>query len=99
MWMACYTQEEIGEKERLTQKAIGLILEEMASLPKLLKSSQAVAEHAVDFQIPLYNVWKQKEKQEEIAEKEGLTHQAVDLILQEMADLPKLAKSDYRVRN
>ena len=54
--MACYTQEEIGEREGLTQKAVSLILEEMAELPKVLKPT---AEHLIDFEIPIYNVWKQ----------------------------------------
>ena len=44
--MACYTQDEIGEKEGLTQKAVSLVLEEMADLPKVLKPS---AEHLIDF--------------------------------------------------
>jgi len=31
-------------------------------LPKLAKSAQAAAEHATDFEPPIYNVWKQQEK-------------------------------------
>ncbi|MDP2652477.1 MAG: ParB/RepB/Spo0J family partition protein [Candidatus Omnitrophota bacterium] len=37
LWMACYTQEEIGEKENLSHQAVDLILQEMADLPKLAK--------------------------------------------------------------
>ena len=66
MWMACYTQEEIGEKENLDKAQINRICCEMAGLPKLNKSDKAAAEHATDFQIPLYNVWKQKQKQTEL---------------------------------
>ncbi len=62
MWMACYTQEEIGEKENLDKAQINRICCEMAGLPKLNKSDKAAAEHAIDFQIPLYNVWKQQVK-------------------------------------
>lgn len=62
MWMACHTQHEIAEREGLTQKAVDLILEEMASLPKLLNSEQAAAAHATDFEPPIYNIWKQQEK-------------------------------------
>lgn len=40
------TQEEIGEREGLTQKAVSLILEEMAELPKVLKPA---ADHLTDF--------------------------------------------------
>ena len=48
MLLACYTQQEIAKEEGLTQKAVGLILEETAELPKLLKPA---AEHAVDFEV------------------------------------------------
>ena len=66
MWMACYTQEEIGEKEGIAKSAVNEICSEMAALPKLNKSDKSYAEHATDFQVPLYNVWKQKEKQTEL---------------------------------
>ena len=55
VWMACYTQEEIAEREDLTQKAVDLILEEMASMPKLLKSDKALADHATDFDQPIHH--------------------------------------------
>lgn len=62
MWMACATQEEISSREDLTTQGIGQILKEMADVPKLSKSEQALASHAVDFDPPLYNIWKQQEK-------------------------------------
>lgn len=34
----------------------------MADLPKLSKPDRAAAEHAVDFDPPIYNVWRQQEK-------------------------------------
>jgi DNA modification methylase len=34
----------------------------LADLPKLLKSDKALAEHAVDFDPPIYNIWKQQKK-------------------------------------
>jgi hypothetical protein len=33
-----------------------------ASLPKFPKDGIAAAEHATDFDPPIYNIWKQKEK-------------------------------------
>jgi hypothetical protein len=50
LWMACYTQEEIAEKENVTHQSVDLILQEMADLPKLAKSDKAMAEHAADFE-------------------------------------------------
>ena len=61
-WLACWTQEEIAEAENLTQRAVSDVIEEVATLPKLLKPDKAAAEHATDFKTPLYNVWKQAEK-------------------------------------
>jgi hypothetical protein len=57
----CYTQEEIAEREAITHQAVDLVLQEMASLPKLAESDKAAAEHLTDFDPPLYNVWKQTE--------------------------------------
>jgi hypothetical protein len=37
----------------------------MADLPKFGKSELAVAEHAVDFDPPICNIWKQQEKTRE----------------------------------
>ncbi len=34
----------------------------MADLPKSDKPLISLAEHAADFEVPLYNVWKQQEK-------------------------------------
>lgn len=62
--MACYTQKEIAEREGLTHQAVDLILGEMADLPKLLKSDRAAAEHATEFTVPIYNIWKQQHKTE-----------------------------------
>jgi hypothetical protein len=64
MWMACYTQEEIAERESVDPKTVREVLGEMADLPKLPKSDRALAEHAVDFDPPMYNIWKQQQGKE-----------------------------------
>jgi hypothetical protein len=60
MWMASYTQEEIaeavGEKK---QRVSEVICPDLANLPKADKSA---AEHATDFEPPIYNIWKQQTK-------------------------------------
>ena len=38
----------------------------MASLPNLSKPQQSAAEHATDFEPPIYNIWKQKKKTENL---------------------------------
>ncbi len=40
-WLACHTQEEIGEREGVSHPAVNAILSEMADLPKLTKPEQA----------------------------------------------------------
>src|SRR5712691_7283172 len=42
----------------------------------------------------IFDLWLACWTDQEIAESVGITHQAVNLVLQETADLPKLAKSD-----
>ena len=59
LWLACYTQEEIAEQVGITSQGVGLVLKETAELPEV---SKPYALHQVDFDPPLYNVWKQQEK-------------------------------------
>jgi hypothetical protein len=46
----------------LAKGTVNEVCSEMADLPKLNKPELANAEHATDFEIPLYNVWKQQTK-------------------------------------
>jgi hypothetical protein len=49
--------EEIGEKEGISKMEVSRVCNEMADLPKSYKPH---ADHLIDFEIPLYNVWKFK---------------------------------------
>lgn len=59
--MACYTQEEIAERENVHKDSVSEICRKMAELPKNLQSQ---ADHATDFDPPIYNIWKQQTKSE-----------------------------------
>jgi hypothetical protein len=41
--MACYTQEEIADREGISQDMVSIVIREMAELPKLVKSEQTAA--------------------------------------------------------
>lgn len=60
LWLACYTQEEIAEVVGLTHQAIDEILQKRAELPESAKFPSSL--HQADFEIPLYNIWKQQTK-------------------------------------
>jgi len=62
MWLACHTQEEIAEAEEVDQKTISRMAEDFRQIGNLAKMSKAAADHATDFDPPLYNVWKQQTK-------------------------------------
>ena len=62
MWMACHTQDQIAEAVGCSRQNVDRVLPEMASLPKLAKSDAAAADHATDFEPPIYNVWRQQDK-------------------------------------
>jgi hypothetical protein len=62
LWLTCYTQEEIAEKENLPRSTVETVLTEIADLQKSSKSDRAAADHATEFDVPIYNVWKQQEK-------------------------------------
>lgn len=61
-WLACWTDEESGNEEGMTPQGVGQITKENADLQKVSKSDRARAEHATDFDPPIYNIWKQQEK-------------------------------------
>lgn len=61
LWMACYTEKEIAEVIGNPRTTIETVLTETAKLPK---SSQPASEHLTDFEVPIYNVWKQQKKSE-----------------------------------
>lgn len=61
-WLACYTQEEIADREGLDHSTVTRIVCEFSDLKNCTKSDLARAEHATDFDAPLYNIWKQQTK-------------------------------------
>jgi hypothetical protein len=61
-WLACDTVEEIAERESVAKGTVSEFCSKIPDLEKLNKSDKAAAEHAVDFEPPIYNVWKQQEK-------------------------------------
>jgi hypothetical protein len=62
LWLACSTDKEIAADVHLTEGGVRLITQQTADLPGLGKSERAAADHAVDFDVPIYNIWKQQEK-------------------------------------
>jgi len=61
LWLACWTQEQIAEELSISQGEVAKSIPN-GDLAILNKSAQAAAEHATDFDPPLYNIWKQQEK-------------------------------------
>lgn len=59
LWMACHTQEEIAELVGCAKSQVNEVCSESAELPE---SNKPAASHLVDFEVPLYNVWKQQTK-------------------------------------
>jgi ParB-like nuclease domain/DNA methylase len=63
LWLACRTQEEIAEAVGCSQGEVSKSIPNgnFAEWNKT-DAQAAVAAHAVDFEIPLYNEWRQQEK-------------------------------------
>jgi hypothetical protein len=59
LWMACWTEEEIAAECGCSRQPVKEVVDEMASLPKHPKQHQAAADHATDFEPPIYSIWKQ----------------------------------------
>lgn len=58
-WLACWTLEEIADAEGINKDTASEICRK---IPDLEKPDKASAEHATDFDPPIYNIWKQQEK-------------------------------------
>ena len=61
LWLACWTLEEIAADTGVTKETVSAICQKTAELPK---SDKPAAEHATDFEVPIYNIWKQQTKSE-----------------------------------
>ena len=60
LWLACHTQEEIAKAVGCSEQPVKDVISDfLAELPKNLKPA---ADHAVDFEVPLYNIWRQQAK-------------------------------------
>jgi len=66
-WMACWTLEEIASAEGMTRQAVDEVCQIFANWQKLDKLDRAAAEHATDFDPPIYNIWKQQEKSDAVS--------------------------------
>ncbi len=63
LWLACHTQDEIAAEVDCDKATVNRVCCEMADLPKCNKPA---ADHAVDFETPIYNVWSWAKKAEGI---------------------------------
>jgi hypothetical protein len=61
LWLACWTQEQIAGELSISQGEVAKNIPS-GDIAVLNKSDRAAAEHATDFDPPIYNVWKQQEK-------------------------------------
>lgn len=65
-WLACRTQQEIAETEGCTRDDVRGVNEvnlgESGNIAEFPKDVQSAAEHASDFDPPIYNIWKQQEQ-------------------------------------
>ena len=62
LWLACHTQQEIAEQCDCSRIPVEEVLNESADLQKYSKSDQSAAEHASDFEPPIYGIWKKQKK-------------------------------------
>lgn len=75
LWLSCHTQDEIAEAVGWPRKTIMDWLGSFGENPEIGESAKtsespitltreqvAASEHATDFTVPIYNVWKQQEK-------------------------------------
>lgn len=62
MWMACHTQQEIADTIGIAQQTVAGEIADFTEIGQLSESGKAAANHATDFEPPIYNIWKQQKK-------------------------------------
>jgi len=63
MWLACHTQQEIADAVGMPNG--GVLKESLVRFGNIAesdKTQQNAANHETDFELPIYNIWKQQEK-------------------------------------
>lgn len=82
MWMACYSQEEIGEETNLTQPQVKSILDtfiDFGSVSDIYKSRDFTQDS--DFALPLYNIWTFSKKTNNVSHFGNSEQRIVDNLL------------------
>lgn len=64
LWLAGYSTDEIASATGASKADVSGVCSQMAELPNLNKLQQSAADHATDFEVPIYNIWKQQSKSE-----------------------------------
>lgn len=62
LWLACWTQQEIAEETGIDQGDLSKLAHNFMEIGTLAKNHEAAADHATDFDAPIYKIWKQHEK-------------------------------------
>ena len=62
MWVACRTDQEIADALKVERSTISKLSESFVNSVLENQNHKAAADHAVDFEVPVYNVWRQREK-------------------------------------
>lgn len=81
LWMASYAQDQIANIEGLESKSTvnDIISSVTAELPK--SNKWPVAMHQIDFELPIYNIWRQQEKTTELTHPGNSEIKLVDNLL------------------
>lgn len=62
LWLSCHTQQEIADAVNLERSTVANMTAEFVQNGNLAEKDKASANHATDFDPPIYNVWKQQDK-------------------------------------
>lgn len=62
LWLSCWTQEEIAKTEGIDQGDLSRMAKGFMEIGNLAKNHKSAAEHATEFEVPIYNIWKKQEK-------------------------------------
>jgi len=66
-WLACYTEQEIADKEQIDESTVSVVLKNLEKSDTIQKFKVFANYQDPDWEPPLYNVWKQQKKSNKVS--------------------------------
>jgi len=78
LWMQCHSQQVIADSTNVTKETVSAVCQKKKDISK---SDKSLANHENDFEPPIYNIWRQQSKSNEVGHFGNTEQRWVDNLL------------------